>query len=73
MAVDGWLSEPNGDGWYWIEGIVAAGPKYIQRHADLWMYRVAWSRNDLRGRRVYPVMDVPKEPKQEEVRQIKGG
>ena len=40
MTADGWLSEPNGEGWYWMGADQAIA---------------------LGGRRVYPVIDVPKE------------
>lgn len=61
MTADGWLSEPNGEGWYWIEGYVSAGPKHVRHLGRDWYWMGASSAIALGGRRVYPVIDVPKE------------
>ena len=62
MTADNWLSKPNGEGWYWIEGYVRGGPKYVRHLGRDWL----WISNGggaiaLGGRRVYPVIDVPEE------------
>jgi len=62
MTADGWLSEPNGEGWYWIEGYVRSGPKYVRHLGRDWL----WISNGggaiaLGKRRVYPVIDIPQE------------
>jgi hypothetical protein len=63
MTSDGWLSEPNGNGWYWIEGQVSAGPKHVQYFGYRWSYYGPGGHQiNLVARRVYPVIDVPKEP-----------
>ena len=61
MTADGWLSKPNGEGWYWIEGYVSAGPKYIRHLGRDWYWMGPYQAIALGGRRVYPVIDVPKE------------
>ena len=64
MTADGWLTEPNGEGWYWIEGYVSAGPKYIRHLGRDWYWMGADQAIALGKRRVYPVIDVPKEIEQ---------
>ena len=61
MTADGWLSEPNGEGWYWIEGYVRSGPRYVRHLGRDWYWMGADQAIALGGRRVYPVIDVPME------------
>lgn len=61
MTADGWLSEPNGEGWYWIEGYVRSGPRYVRHLGRDWYWMGADQAIALGKRRVYPVIDVPKE------------
>ena len=61
MTADNWLSKPNGEGWYWIEGYVHSGPKYVHHLGRDWYWMGPYQAIALGGRRVYPVIDVPEE------------